>query len=149
MYLNLSADVNYAIDGTKIFDAVSFRSANSDVNVGARAGFGNFSVGSTYYIATGMPNSIGNLLSTNAAWKLSDGLVLSGYYTPVNDNPARSPFGASASIRLGVNPTSPTLSLSWNRNVTDLGVLNNVRSGVAENVFAAYIRFDGSPYGSK
>ena len=60
--LNLSAGVNYAIDGTKIFDAVSFRSANSYVNVGARANLGNVAVGTTYYLATGMPNSIGNLV---------------------------------------------------------------------------------------
>ena len=144
--LNLSAGVNYAIDGTKIFDEVSFRSANSYVNVGARANLGNVAVGTTYYLATGMPNSIGNLLSTNASWKISDGLVLSGYYTPVNDNVARSPFGASASIRLGSNIYSPTLSLGWNRNEIDLGTKSdNTRSGVADNVFSIFLRFDAPP----
>lgn len=143
--LNLSAGVNYAIDGTKIFDAVSFRSANSYVNVGARANLGNVAVGTTYYLSTGMPNSIGNLVSTNASWKISDGLVLSGYYTPVNNNAARSPFGASASIRLGSNIYSPTLSLGWNRNEIDLGTNDNTRSGVAENVFSIYLRFDAPP----
>ena len=144
--LNLSAGVNYAIDGTKIFDAVSFRSANSYVNVGARANLGSVAVGTTYYLPTGMPNSIGNLLSTNASWKISDGLVLSGYYTPVNDNVARSPFGVSASIRLGSNIYSPTLSLGWNRNEIDLGTKSdNTRSGVAENVFSIFLRFDAPP----
>lgn len=144
--LNLSAGVNYAIDGTKIFDAVSFRSANSYVNVGARANLGSVAVGTTYYLPTGMPNSIGNLVSTNASWKISDGLVLSGYYTPVNDNVARSPFGASASIRLGSNIYSPTLSLGWNRNEIDLGTKSdNTRSGVADNVFSIFLRFDAPP----
>jgi hypothetical protein len=144
--LNLSAGVNYAIDGTKIFDAISFRSANSYVNVGARLGLGDVSVGTTYYQATGMPNSIGNLLSTNLSWKISDGLAISGYFTPINDNIARSPFGASASIRLGGNIYSPTLSLGWNRNQTDLGVnANNTRSGVADNVFSVFLRFDAPP----
>lgn len=144
--LNLSAGVNYAIDGTKIFDAVSFRSANSYVNVAARLGLGDVSLSTTYFQATGMPNSIGNLLSTNLSWKISDGLAISGYFTPVNDNIARSPFGASASIRLGGSIYSPTLSVGWNRNQTDLGVnSNNTRSGVADNVFSVFLRFDAPP----
>ncbi len=143
--LNLSAGINYAIDGAKIFDAVSFKSANSYVNVGARIALGNVSLGTTYYQATGLTNSIGNLLSTNAAWKISDALVLSGYYTPVNDNVARSPFGISASIRLG-NNNSPTLSLGWNRNEVDLGVnSSNRKSGVSDNVFSVFLRFDAPP----
>ncbi len=141
--LNLSTTINYVIDGTKIFDTVSFRSANSYLNVATKTNLGNVSLGAAYYIATGMPNSIGNLVSTSAAWKIADGLVISGYYTPVNDNAARSPFGASASIRLGANPANPTLSLSWNRNEIDLGVdANNNRGGVGENVFSVYLRFD-------
>ena len=141
--LGISGSVNYVLDGAKVFDAINFRSATSFLNIGARTNLGDVSVGATYYVATNLPNSIGNLLSTSAAWKLSSGLTLSGYYTPVNDNVARSPFGASANIRLGANPASPTLSLSWNRNEIDLGVdANNNRAGVADNVFAAYIRFD-------
>lgn len=135
--LNLSAGVNYAIDA-----------ANSYVNVGARANLGNVAIGTTYYIPTGMPNSIRNLVSTNASWKISDGLVLSGYYTPVDNNAARSPFGASASIRLGSNIYSPTLSLSWNRNEIDLGTNNNTRSSIADNVFSIYLRFDAPPNSS-
>ena len=143
--LNLSAGVNYAIDGTKIFDAVSFRSANSYVNVGARANLGNVAVGTTYYIPTGMPNSIGSLVSTNATWKISDGLVIAGYYTPINNNVTRSPFGASVSVRLGGKLDSPTLALSWNRNETDLGVnSNDRRAGVADNTIAMYLRFDAT-----
>ncbi len=143
--LNLSAGLNYAIDGAKIFDAVNFRSANSFVNVGARLGLGNVILGTTYFQATGLNNSIGNLLSTNASWKISDGLVVSGYYTPVNDNVTRSPFGASASIRLG-GKNSPTLSLGWNRNEVDLGVnSSNAKSGVADNVFSVFLRFDAPP----
>ncbi|PSB56261.1 hypothetical protein [Chamaesiphon polymorphus] len=144
--MSLFAGFNYAIDGTKIFDEVSFKSANSYVNVGARANLGSVSVGTNYYIATGLTNSIGDLISTNASWRISDGLVLAGYYTPVNNNVARSPFGASASIRLGSNSYSPTLSLSWNRNETDLGInADNTRGGVRDNVFSIYLRFDSPP----
>jgi hypothetical protein len=141
--LGISGGINYVLDGAKVFDAVNFRSAASFMNVGARANLGNVSVGATYFVETNMPNSLGNLLSTSASWKISSGLTLSGYYTPTNDNAARSPFGASANIRLGNNPASPTLSLSWNRNEIDLGVdSNNNRAGVTDNVFAAYLRFD-------
>jgi hypothetical protein len=141
--LGISGGINYVLDGAKVFDAVNFRSASSFMNVGARTNLGDVSVGATYYIATNMPNSIGNLLSTNASWKLSSGFALSGFYTPTNDNPFRSPFGASANIRLGSSPTSPTLALGWNRNEVDLGVdTSNNRVGVSENVFTAYLRFD-------
>jgi hypothetical protein len=141
--LSLSGNINYVLDGAKIYDAVNFRSASSFLNIGARTNLGDVSVGATYYVATDMPNSIGNLLSTSASWQISSGLSLSGYYTPLNENQARSPFGASANIRLGSNLTAPTLSLSWNRNEIDLGVdSNNNRTGVTDNVFSAYLRFD-------
>jgi hypothetical protein len=141
--LEVSGNVNYVLDGAKVFDAVNFRSASSFLSLGARTNLNDFSLGTTYYMATTMPNSIGNLLSTNASWKVSPGLTLSGYYTPVNDNAARSPFGASANIRLGSSAASPTLSLSWNRNETDLGVnANNSRAGTSDNTFAAYLRFE-------
>jgi hypothetical protein len=131
------------LDGAKVFDAMNFRSASSFMNIGARTNLGDVSVGATYYVATNMPNSIGNLLSTSASWKLTSGLILSGYYTPTNENPSRSPFGASANIRLGANPASPTLALGWNRNEIDLGVdAGNNRAGISENVFTAYLRFD-------
>ena len=141
--LEVSGNLNYVLDGAKVFDAVNFRSASSFVSLSARTNLSDVSLGTTYYMATKLPNSIGNLLSTNASWKISPGLTLSSYYTPVNDNAARSPFGASANIRLGASPTSPTLSLSWNRNETDLGVkANNSRAGNSDNTFAAYLRFD-------
>lgn len=141
--LDISSNLNYVLDGAKVFDAVNFRSASSFLSFSARTNLSDVSLGTTYYMSTTLPNSIGNLLSTNASWKLSPGLTLSGYYTPINDNAARSPFGASANIRLGSSSTSPTLSLSWNRNETDLGTnLNNSRAGTSDNTFAAYIRFD-------
>lgn len=141
--LDLSSNLNYVLDGAKVFDAVNFRSASSFLSFSARTNLSDVSLGATYYLSTILPNSIGNLLSTNASWKLSPGLTVSGYYTPVNDNSARSPFGASANIRLGASPTSPTLSFSWNRNETDLGTnLNNSRAGTSDNTFSVYLRFD-------
>jgi hypothetical protein len=144
--LEVSSNLNYVLDGAKVFDAVNFRSASSFLSFSARTNLSDVSLGTTYYMSTTLPNSIGNLLSTNASWRVSPGLTLSGYYTPVNDNAARSPFGASANIRLGSSSTSPTLSLSWNRNETDLGVNpNNIRAGTSDNTFAAYLRFDAPP----
>jgi hypothetical protein len=141
--LSLSGTINYVLDGAKVYDAVNFRSASSFLNIGATTNLGDVSVGASYYIATNLPNSIGNLLSTSAAWKINSELSLSASYTPLNENQSRSPFGASANIRLGSNPSAPTLSLSWNRNEIDLGVdSNNNRTGIADNVFSAYIRFD-------
>ncbi len=141
--LGLSAGFNYALDGGKVFDTVSFRSTNSSINFASKANLGDVSIGLNYYLATGLPNSIGNLLSTSASWKINNNLVLSGYYTPINDNAFRSPFGVSANIKLGASTSSPTLALSWNHNDIDLGVgATNNRLGVSDNVLAVYIRLD-------
>jgi hypothetical protein len=142
--LVFASGINYAIDGSSNLDAFNFRSGNSFLNVGATANIGPVSLGANYFIPTGLPNQIDTLLSTNVSFKVVDGLVLSGYYTPINENISRSTIGASASLRLGKDYNSPTLSLSWNRNEIDFGRGGTSQIGYADNVYGIYFRF-GAP----
>ncbi len=148
--LVFAGGVNYAIDGSSNLDAFNFRSGNSFANVGTTANIGSVSLGVNYFIPTGLPNQIDSLLSTNVSFKATDGLVLSGYYTPVNENISRSTMGASASLRLGRDYNSPTLSLSWNRNEIDFGRGGASKIGYSDNVYGIYFRFGapGNPFAS-
>jgi hypothetical protein len=146
--LVFASSVNYAIDGSSNLDVLRFRSGNSFLNVGATANLGPVSLGANYFIPTGLPNQIDTLLSTNISLKVFDGMVLSGYYTPINENISRSTIGASASLRLGKNYNSPTLSLSWSRNEIDFGQGGTSRIGYADNTYGIYFRFGapGNPF---
>jgi hypothetical protein len=148
--LVFASGINYAIDGSSNLDALNFRSGNSFLNVGATANLGPVSLGASYFIPTGLPNQIDSLLSTNLSFKVIDGLVLSGYYTPINENISRSTIGASASMRLGKDYNSPTLSLSWSRNEIDFGRGGASKIGYADNVYGVYFRFGapGNPFAS-
>jgi hypothetical protein len=148
--LVFASGINYAIDGSSNLDALNFRSGNSFVNVGATANLGPVSLGASYFVPAGLPNQIDSLLSTNVSFKVVDGVVLSGYYTPVNENISRSTIGASASLRLGKDYNSPTLSLSWNRNEIDFGRGGASKIGYADNVYGLYFRFGapGNPFAS-
>jgi hypothetical protein len=148
-FLVLSSSAVYALDGSTPLSGALFQSSNSYVNVGANARLGDLSFGTTYYIPTGLPNELESILSTNISWRITDRLAIAGYYTPINDNVSRSPFGASASWRMGQEANSPTLSLSWNRNEIDFArgsttPINNY----SDNVFAIYFRFGepGNPF---
>lgn len=148
--LVFASGINYAIDGSSNLDALNFRSGNSFLNVGATANLGSVSLGASYFIPAGLPNQIDSLLSTNLSFKVIDGLVLSGYYTPINENISRSTIGASASLRLGKDYNSPTLSLSWSRNEIDFGRGGASKIGYADNVYGVYFRFGapGNPFAS-
>ncbi len=141
--VSLFSGVNYAIDGNNNLDSFRFRSGNSFLNIGATTNLGPISVGANYFIPAGLPNQIESLLSTNLTWRVVDGVALSGYYTPINQNVARSTIGASAAFRLGRDYNSPTLSLSWNRNEIDFGQ-GASRANYSDNVYGIYFRF-GAP----
>jgi hypothetical protein len=148
--LVFASSANYAIDGSSNLDTLNFRSGNSFLNVGATANIGPISLGANYFIPIGLPNQIDTLLSTNVSVKVINGVVLSGYYTPINENISRSTIGVSASLRLGKDYNSPTLSLSWNRNEIDFGRAEASRIGYADNVYGIYFRFGapGNPFAS-
>jgi hypothetical protein len=143
--ITLSSGLNYAFDSNSLFDNFNFRSGNSFINIGAKANLGNVAIGITYFVPNAMPNPINNLLSISSSWQINSGLNLSAFYTPINENATRSPLGVSASLRLGKDINSPTLSLSWTQNQTDFG---NDPGGnklkINDNVVAAYLRF-GAP----
>jgi hypothetical protein len=140
----LSTGFNYAFDGDSIYDSFNFRSGNSYLNLGAKANLGNISAGITYFIPNGMPNPIQQLLSVTGAWKISDGISTSAFYTPVNENSTRSPMGFNVSISLGSDSTSPTLLLGLNQNQFNFSSNSGNNVGVNNNVYTVYLRF-GAP----
>jgi hypothetical protein len=141
--LSLSSGAVYAIDGTGKVDNTLFQAGNSYVNVGAALSLGPVAIGTTYYIPTTLPNPLESLLATNISLQIVDGLLISGYYTPINDNDFRSPFGASLAWRMGQDPNSPVVALSWNRNEISYRRGSNPIT-FQEDLYGIYFRF-GAP----
>ncbi len=120
-FLTLSGNVNYVADGQLTIDRTLFQSANSSINLGATANFDRISLGISQAFATGLPNSTQNTLATSLAIRLTDNFTISGYWTPINTNPIRSPYGISANLRFSKDPNSPSISLAWSHNTTEFG----------------------------
>ncbi|MGM3308979.1 hypothetical protein ACSQ6I_23865 [Anabaena sp. WFMT] len=134
--LVLSTGVNYAFDReTRPNDFVN------SITVRARVNLGNVWFGLTNYFGDVLPDSLKNTLVTSAGIQFSNNFSLSAYYNPVNENAARSVYGAGARLRLGTNQNSPTLNLSWRNNEYDYGT---DRAGnelkINENIFTVFLR---------
>ncbi|NJL09892.1 MAG: hypothetical protein HC908_06020 [Calothrix sp. SM1_7_51] len=119
--LVLSTGLNYAFDRDTNIGGVTFNSPVNSVTLGARVNVGNVSFGLVNYFGGILPNSVENTLRGDLAIKFSDNFILSAYYTPINENVSRSPFGLGAQFKLGDNKNSPTLSLSWNNSEYNFG----------------------------
>jgi uncharacterized protein (DUF2062 family) len=119
--LTLSGNINYIADGQVTIDRTLFQSANSSISLGAIANLDRISLGISQAFASPLPNSTQTTLATSLAVKLTDNLSISGYWTPINQNPIRSPYGISANLRLGNQPNSPSLTLGWSHNTTEFG----------------------------
>jgi hypothetical protein len=135
--LSLTSGFNYAIDGISNFNDLTFRPDRSFVNAGATFKLGDLSLGSTYYMPNGLPNSIGSLLATNISWQAQKNISITGYYNPINDNTSRSLYGASASLQLGIEPSSPIIKLNWSRNENKI----NSTESVGSDVFGVFLTF--------
>jgi hypothetical protein len=114
----IAANVNYVADGQVRIDRTLFQSANSSLSLGASVNLDRVTLGISQAFASGLPNSIQNTLYTSLSLRLTDNFSLSGYWTPVNENLVRSPYGASATLRLGNNSS---LNLGWSQNTTVFG----------------------------
>ncbi len=148
--LVLNAGLNYAIDGTTEFDNLKFRSGNSSVNTGLTLNLGNVSLGTTYFIPNGLPNSVDSLLLTSINWRIKENVAVSGYYTPINKNSPKSQYGLSAAFKLGNEYNSPSLVLNWGQNTTSFGqsaVGNQLSTN--ENIFGVFFRFGEQSSSSK
>lgn len=134
--LVLSTGVNYAFDReTRPNDFVN------SITVRARVNLGNVWFGLTNYFGDVLPDSLKNTLVTSAGIQFSSNFSLSAYYNPVNENAARSVYGAGARLRLGTNQNSPTLNLSWRNNEYDYGRdLAGNELKVNENIFTVFLR---------
>lgn len=134
--LVLSTGVNYALDReTRPNDFVN------SITVRARANLGNVWLGLTNYFGDVLPDSVKNTLVTSVGIQFSQNFLLSAYYNPLNENVARSVYGAEARLRLGTNQNSPILNLSWRNNDYDYGrdsAANELK--INENIFTVFLR---------
>lgn len=134
--LVLSTGVNYAFDReTRSNDFVN------SITLRGRVNLGNVWFGVTNYFGDILPDAIQNTLVTSVGIQFSNNFSLSAYYNPINQNSARSLYGAGARLRLGTNQNSPTLNLSWRNNEYDYGRNNpNLELKTNENVFKVFLR---------
>ena len=143
--LAVSAGLKYAIDGATQFDRLKFQSGNSFINSGITFNLGNVALNTTYFISNSLPNPINSLLSTSITWRIKDNIAVGGYYTPINHNALKSPYGINAAFKFGTDLNSPTLILNWNRNELSFGQsAAGTQLGTNENVFSIALRF-GEP----
>lgn len=134
--LVLSTGLNYAFDresrSTDLINSLTFST---------RLNLGDVWFGLTNYTGDILPNSIKNTLVTSFGIQFNRNFALSAYYTPINENTARSIYGATARFTFGNNPDSPTLNLSWKNNEYNYGqdrVGKELQS--SENVFTVFLK---------
>ncbi len=139
--LLLSTGLNYAFDRDTSIGGIIFNSPINSVTLGARANLGNVSFGLVNYFGGILPNSIENTLRTDLTIKFNNNFILSGYYSPIDENLSRSRYGMEAKFKLGTNQNSPILSFSWNNNEYKLGTdSDNNNLGVSNNSFAVFLK---------
>lgn len=139
--LILSTGLFYAFDRDTNIGGVVFNSPVNSVTLGARANIGNVSLGLVNSFGGILPNSVKNTLTADLAIKFSNNFILTAYYTPINQNVNSSPFGLGAQFKLGNNKNSPTLSLSWNNNESNLGLdPGGNKLSISNNTFSILLR---------
>lgn len=143
--LVLSSRFNYALDRENRIGKIESEAPASLVTLGARANFGNVSIGVVNYFDDILPDSVDKTLLANIAINFSKNFRLSGYYTPINESSSQARYGATAKLRFGSTYNSPTLSLSWTNNFYDLGQdSEGIKLRFTDNVFKVLFRI-GSP----
>lgn len=143
--LVLSTALNYALDRETTIGRTVVISPASYVTLGAKANVGNVSFGLTNYLGDLLPDSIDDTLLANIDVKISNNLILSAYFTPINNNSSRSRYGANANLRLGRSYNSPSLIFSWANNEYNFGNDPVGRElSVTNNVFSVVFKF-GQP----
>ncbi len=147
--LVLSSSFNYALDRENRIGKIESEAPASLVTVGARANFGNVSLGVVNYFDDILPNSVEKTLLADLAINFSKNFRLTAYYTPINEASSRSRYGATAKLRLGGKYNSPTVSLSWTNNDYDLGKdSEGIKLRFTDNIFKVLFRLGapGNPF---
>ena len=143
--LVLSSSFNYALDRENRIGEIESEAPASLLTLGARANFGNISLGLVNYFDDILPNSVDNTLLLDLGINFSNNFRLSAYYTPINETSTRSRYGATAKLRLGKKYNSPTVSISWKNNDYDLGQdTDGSTISFTDNIFKVLFRF-GEP----
>jgi hypothetical protein len=136
----LSTGFNYAIDRKVDIGGVIFNSPASSVTLGARVNIGFVSLGLTNYFGDILPNSLSNTLSSDLTLTFSNNFLLSGYYTPINENVSRSLYGLQALWKLGKN-SNQSIIMSWMNNDYNFGVdTNGNKLQTNNNVFRVLLK---------
>ncbi len=147
--LVLSSRFNYALDRENRIGKIESEAPASFVTVGARANFGNVSLGVVNYFDDILPDSVDKTLLADLAIKFSNNFQLTAFYTPINEASSQSRYGATAKLRLGSKYNSPTISLSWTNNYYDLGKdSEGIKLRFTDNVFKVLFRVGapGNPF---
>ncbi|KOP25541.1 hypothetical protein AMR41_14590 [Hapalosiphon sp. MRB220] len=119
--LVFSTAFNYALDQEDRISDIESKSNSSYLTLGTRAKIGDVSFGLVNYFGNIFPDSIDETLLLDLSIKFNDYFLLSGYYSPINENSTSTQYGATAQLRFGKDYNSPTLSFSWTNNDYDLG----------------------------
>jgi hypothetical protein len=127
--LMIGVNANYVADGGVTVQSVPIRSAQSSVNVGMTANFGDISVGGTQFVGSLLPDAVESKTLLNVGWKINDRLNLGAFYTPFDQSISTAPVGANLSFT--VDPAANSkLYLSWNAAAIDfrrtLGSSSNI-----------------------
>jgi hypothetical protein len=138
--LVVGVNANYVADGLITIQSLPVRSAQSSVNVGVTANFGNVSVGGTQFVGNLLPDAVESKTLFNVGWKISDRLNLGAFYTPFDQSVSTSPWGANLSF--AVDPESNSkIYMSWNAAEIDFRRTLGVKANIFhDNTFSVSFR---------
>ncbi len=138
--LVIGANANYVADGLTTIQSLPVRSAQSSVNVGVTANFGNVSVGGTQFVGNLLPDAVESKTLFNVGWKINDRLNLGAFYTAFDQSISTSPFGASLSFV--VDPESNSkIYMSWNAAEIDFRRTLGAKANIfRDNTFSISFR---------
>src|SRR5579883_133614 len=140
-HLVLSTGFDYIFDGDNRIDHTLTISPESSVTFGAVANIGSVSLGLTNFFGGILPKSFDNTLLTSLVIHFSQNLHFSAYFSPINENPSRSRYGASLQWQLSKYKLIPSLALGWSRNEYDFGKAHSGRDlGTNNDVFTIQLQ---------
>lgn len=138
--LVVGVNANYVADGLIKIQSLPVRSAQSSVNLGVTANFGDISVGGTQFLGNLLPDAIESKTLFNVGWKISDRLNLGAFYTPFDQSVSTSPWGANLSFTIDPESNSK-IYMSWNTAEIDFRRTLGAKANIfRDNTFSVSFR---------
>jgi hypothetical protein len=139
--LAIGVNANYIADGVVMVQSLPIRSAQSSVNVGMTANFGDVSIGGTQFLGNLLPDAVESKTLLNIGWKINDRLNVGAFYTVSDQSLSTSPYGASFSLAIDPEANSK-LFVSWNAAVIDFRrTLGSTANVFSDNTFSVSFRY--------